>query len=210
MGLAISVGYLSDLERNDAEGAEWFRQSLEKLNAILEQNGLKPHLEPRFSGPIPPRADCSSFPYSFLHYLRRVYAHVVQDPNWRAEPLGNGRDPTEDAVLDEEYYMFSSHLLNHSDAEGYYVPQDFADVIFDDALPGGMLGSSQQLLRELVRVAPALNITLEGNELADDEARRINSVGESDEGLYREYIVWLALYEAAHASIKHNTLIVFG
>lgn len=210
MGLAISVGYLSDLEQNDAEGAAWFRGNLETLNAILKQNGLKPHEEHPSLAPISTRSDCASFPYSFLHYLRRVYAHAKRDPTWRAEPLEAGRVPTEDDVLDEEVFMFESHLLNHSDAEGYYVPQDFEDVIYDDAVPGGMTGSSQRLLRELIQAAPALGIMLENGKLSDAEAERINNVGESDEGLYRENTVWIALFEAARLSIKHNTLIVFS
>jgi hypothetical protein len=73
-----------------------------------------------------------------------------------------------------------------------------------------MIGSSQHLLRELIQVAPALNITLENGELSDAEALRINALGESDRGLYREYTVWIALFEAARLSIEHNTLIVLG
>jgi hypothetical protein len=210
MGLAISVGYLNDLERNDAEGAAWFRENLKKLSAILEQNGLPAHQESVDLPELGSRAACDSFPYSFLHYLRRVYAHAKRDSTWRAEPLEAGHDPTEDDVLDEEMFMFESHLLNHSDAEGYYVPQEFEDVIYADTVPGGMTGSSQHLLRELIRAASALGITLENGELSDAEAERINSVGESDTGLYRENTVWITMFEAARLSIKYNTLIVFS
>ncbi len=210
MGLAISVGYLNDLERNDAEGAAWFRENLKKLSTVLERNGSQAHREPVDSPELESRAACDSFPYSFLHYLRRVYAHAKRDSAWRAEPLEAGRNPTEDTVLDEEMFMFTSHLLNHSDAEGYYVPQEFEDVIYDDTVPGGMIGSSQHLLRELIRAAPALGIALEHGELSDAEAERINQVGESDVGLYRENTVWIALFEAARLSIQHNTLIVFS
>ncbi len=129
MGLSINIGYLADLEQNDAEGATWFKENLGQLNAILEQNGLRAHREARPPEPISTRADHVSFPYSFLQYLRRVYARSKRDSGWRAEPLEAGRNPTEDEVLDEEMFMFESHLLNHSDAEGYYVPQDFEDVI---------------------------------------------------------------------------------
>lgn len=210
MGLAISVGFLEDMLENDLEGAQWFRDNLAQLNRVLEQHNLQPHHEPERLPERASRAACLSFPYSFLHYLRRVYAHVVQNPNWRAEPLEKGEDPTKDSVLDEELYMFSSHLLCHSDAEGYYVPQDFRDVIFDDDIPGGMTGSSHQLMRELVMVAPALGITLENGELSDAEATRVNEVSASDQGLFIEYTVWILLFEAARLSIKHNTLIVFS
>jgi hypothetical protein len=210
MGLSISVGYLDDMERNDAEGAAWFKESLEQLNRALQEHDLKPHLEPERLEAVSSRSDCSGFPYSFLHYLRRVYAHVKRNPVWRAEALEVGQDPTEDCVLDEEMFMFDSHLLNHADHGGYYVPQVFEDVIYDDAVPGTMIGSSQQLLRELIQTAPALGIVLQNGELSDSEAARINQVGETDTGLHRENIVWIALYEAARLSIKHNTLIVFS
>jgi hypothetical protein len=210
MGLAIGVGHFSDLQKNDAEGAAWFRESLEGLNTVLQEHQLPAHQESMHPSQAESRAACDSFPYSFLHYLRRVYAHAKRDPAWRAEPLEVGQDPTEDEVLDEEMFMFESHLLNHSDAEGYYVPQDFEDVIYDDNVPGGMTGSSQHLLRELIQAAPALNITLENGELSDAEAERINKVGESDVGLYRENTVWITLFETARLSIRYNTLIVFS
>jgi hypothetical protein len=210
MGLAISVGHFSDLQENDAEGAAWFRENIEALNGVLQQHQLPAHQESVNVPEFESRAACDSFPYSFLHYLRRVYAHAKRDPAWRAEPLEAGQNPTEDDVLDEEMFMFESHLLNHSDAEGYYVPQDFEDTIYDDTVPGGMIGSSQHLLRELMQTAPALDITLEHGELSDAEAQRINQVGESDEALYRENTVWIALFEAARLSIKYNTLIVFS
>jgi hypothetical protein len=147
MSLAISIGYLSDVAKNHPESADRFEQDLTNLNAILEQHGLQPHQEPVRLEDIQMRATCGSFPYSFLHDVRRVYAHVMQNPNWHAEPLKNGKNPTKDFVLGREYAMFSRHLLCHSDTEGYDVPQDFTDVIVDDSgtIPGGMIGSSRRL-----------------------------------------------------------------
>src|SRR6202008_5022884 len=124
------------------------------------------------------RASLMSMPYSFIHYLRRAYAHRAADPAWMAAPLDEDEDPTDDPVLEEETEMLSSHLLCHSDAEGFYVPVDFDDVLFEEAedgeLPGGMLGSSYRLLDELVVVAPALGIRLDDGQLSDAEARRID------------------------------------
>jgi hypothetical protein len=208
MGLSISVGYLSDLEGHDDEGVAWFQDSLEALNRVLVANGLNPHVEPRFGTPILSRARLSSFSYRSLHYLRRVYAHVADDPNWSAEGLSEGVDPTKDPVLDDAYSHFTSHLICHSDAEGYYVPQDFEEVIFDEAVPGSMVGSSQRLLRELQRSAPALGIRLAEGQLSNLEVRRVNGVVQSQTNLATELMVWIALYEAARASVQHGTLIV--
>jgi hypothetical protein len=179
---------------------------------VLVRNGLQPHIEPRFTAPIVSRAQRSSFSYRSLHYLRRVYAHVAGDPNWRAEALREGVDPTKDPVLDDAYSHFNNHLICHSDAEGYYVPQDFEEVIFDDSdtVPGGMVGSSQRLLRELRSLAPALGIELLEGKLSDLEASRINAAIGFPSRLETELMVWIALYKAASASIQHGTLIVFN
>ena len=72
-----------------------------------------------------------------------------------------------------------------------------------------MLGSSQRLLEELVFVAPALGIRLDDGRLSDEEAERIDALIDEDDGLYREYVSWLLLYESARLSIEHRTAIVF-
>jgi hypothetical protein len=104
--------------------------------------------------------------------------------------------------------MLDSHLLCHSDCEGFYVPVEIGDPIFDDDLLGGMLGSSQALLRELVEVAPHIGVTLEGGRptpACEAELRDIEDSGP----FWRERLVWYTLFEAASLSIEHNTLIVF-
>jgi hypothetical protein len=50
------------------------------------------------------------------------------------------------------------HLIHHSDCEGYYVPVDFGQVIVDERLAGGYLGSSVRLLAETRRIAAALDL----------------------------------------------------
>lgn len=211
MGLAVSVGLLADLLQNDPEGAEWLVGSIAVVNRVLEDSGLPVHTEPRELVPVPTRSSIGGFPYSFIHYLRRAYAHGMADPSWRATPLPEDSDPSTDAVLEAETEQFSSHLLCHSDCEGYYVPIDFPEVLFDESgqLPGGMLGSSQRLMGELIAVAPALCIQLQNGELSDQEASRIDGVSCSGEGLSREYCSWLALYEAARISIAQKALIAF-
>jgi hypothetical protein len=213
MGLSICIGVLADLGEDDPESAEYFERGMAAANRLLEEAGHPPHVESR-EAPPPGRSDLDGFPYSFIHYLRRAYAHNVAEPGWRATPLPEGADPTDDEVLQAEGETFSSHLICHSDAEGYYVPVDFPDVLFapegEEDLPGFMLGSSQRLLGELVAVAPALGITLLNGQLGDAEAARINQLAEQEDGLSRELIAWIALYEAARLSIAHRTAIVFS
>lgn len=227
MGLAVCVGMLAELLEDDPESAEGFEEELAEVNRVLAAAGLPPHTEPRGPLELDSRASIDGFPYSFIHYLRRAYAHRVLSPDWVATPLADDVDPTADPKIQALLDGCESHLLCHSDAEGFYVPVDFDEVLFDgdggdeeeaegDAdieepagLPGGMLGSSQRLLEELVFVAPALGIRLDDGRLSDEEAERIDALIDEDDGLYREYVSWLLLYESARLSIEYRTAIVF-
>lgn len=212
MGLAVAVGVLADLLKNDTEGAEWLQEDLAAANRLLAAEGLPGHDEPTELPQLRSRASLRSFPYSFIHHLRRAYAHRRADAAWVATPAPESQEPSEDPLVQDELAMMTSHLVCHSDAEGFYVPIDFPHILLDEdgELPGGLLGSSQRLLQELVFVAPALGIALSNGELSDEEASRIDALlEEDDEGLYRELTTWLALYEAARLSIAHGTAIVF-
>lgn len=212
MGLAVAVGMLSDLIQDDEQGADCLRTSFANCNRLLVANGLPAHSEPEQAPPEASRCIIDGYPYSFLHYLRRVYAHVALDPNWKLQPVGQGEDPAEDPVVEEITERFESHLLCHSDAEGFYLPVDFLDVLFaddDTDVPGGMVGSSFQLMRELTAIAPNLGITLNGGELEDADAGRLNDVIENEKAFWVETCVWFSLFEAARLSLKYRTAICF-
>jgi hypothetical protein len=214
MGLAVETGMLADLFANDPEGAEWTRESLARVNDVLAENNLPQHNEPEHLPKMHNRAGTLSYPYSFLHHLRRVFARVTNDPDWMPKPTPDGDDPAEDPVLDEEMCLMSSHLLCHSDAEGFYLPIDFNDVIIDDKdqdrIPGVLLGSSYRLFEELVQIAPKLGIALDDGQLFDAEADKINKDAESEKGLWIEKTVWISLFEAARLSIEHKTAVCFA
>jgi len=214
MGLAIGVGALAYLLENDQEGAKWLEEGFAAANLLLEGERLPMHSEPRTFKTPALRTSIGSFPCSFIHYLRRAYAHRSANPSWMAHPVGHNVDPAADPLVDDELAMLCSHLICHSDAEGFYFPINFSDVLFaepeDSSLPGGMLGSSYRLLEELEVVAPALGIRLSDGRLSDNEAARINELACSGEGIYRELCSWLALYEAARLSIELKTAIVFS
>ena len=214
MGLCVSTGALAWLNENDAEGAEWTRESLAKVNEVLAEKGLPPHVEPEQLPAMKDRAGVLGYPYSFLHHLRRVYARVLNNPNWTPTPVSEGEDPASDSAVEEKLFEMSSHLLCHSDAEGFYLPIDFNDIIIDDKnqerIKGGLLGSSHRLMEELIVVAPKLGVKLDGSDLLDAEAERIKKESESEEGLWIEKTVWLSLFEAARLSIQHKTAICFS
>ena len=212
MGLAVTVGVLSDLLENDPEGAEWMEEDLAAANALLAVNELPAHVEPRDALPESSRCSYNSFSSSSLHYLRRVYAHVAKDPTWRASELAEGEDPIEDPVLGEVSNEMASHLVCHDDAEGFYLPIEFTEILLDDQgeLPGGMLGSTQRLMAELVTVAPVLKIELKGGELSNAELKRVTREVEKQAAFWIEKMVWLSLFEAARLSLKYKSAISFG
>jgi hypothetical protein len=206
MGLAISVGTLADFNKLDTEGADWIREKIAVVNRILQENGLPAFTEPETltarRGPSE-----TSFPYSFLHYLRRVYAYVREGmPLTSAQ---NGISAEDKELVMETSMMLESHLLCHSDAEGFYVPVDFADPLFDDKVPGAILGSSYALMRELAFVAPALQIDMKDGAPTDTALQRLRDIKDESTPYWREQIVWLTLYESARFSIAHETMIVF-
>lgn len=207
MGLAVGIGVLADLIIHDSEGADWTRQSIASLNAVLQRNGLPEHREPEsFPRPLHQLThSCTSFPYSFIHYLRRAFAHVREG---KPVPDDEQLRPEHETVVEDASTMFDSHLLCHSDCEGLYVPLEIGEPIFDDDVPGTMLGSSHALLRELIEVAPHIGVTLEDGRptaACEAELRAIEDSGP----LWRERLVWYTLFEAATLSIEHKTLIVF-
>jgi hypothetical protein len=211
MGLSIVVGIMSDVAETDEEAVEHYREEFARLNEVLAEQGLPQHSEPEKLPPVENRCSLDGFPYSFLHTVRRAYAHRIRDPQWIAEPRDD--DAADDPLVEEVTMEMESHLLCHSDAEGFYLPLDFASVVFDEdqeRITGGMLGSSYRLKEELEYVAPALGIKTSAGELADDEAQRINDLMEREGPLWIEQIVWLALYEAARLSIKHRAAICFN
>jgi hypothetical protein len=211
MGLSISVGYLAWLKKHDIdeEGVSWLRRNLVHVNRLLRANDLPEHIEPEELPELVDRG-LSGFPYSWLHYLRRAVAYARQAP---AEfgPLPKGQEASEDDRIDRELSVFmDSHLICHSDCGGFYVPIDFPEPLYDsDGLVGGILGSSQRALAEVLLAAPLLGIELEnGKPMKTD----VDTIREEDNAhpLWIERQVWLAMYEKFRLSIEHKTAVVFG
>lgn len=75
------------------------------------------------------------------------------------------------------------HLMLHSDAEGFYLPLEFPNVLFPDQsleIAGGMVGSSYGLLSECERIAAALEIPANLDETSDALWEAADSQGEGN------------------------------
>lgn len=205
MGLSISCGVLLDALDYDREYYEYLKGELEKINIILEHNHLNKFIEPEKIDEEY-NSNLDGFPYSYLHYLRRVYALYKRD-----EKIISIKELTDSDfnIIDDESSMFDSHLLCHSDCEGYYLPVDFEEVIFDESAVGGMIGSSYRLLDEIMPLAELIDIKLDSSKITKQSYDDI--VNDMDEHpFYRERLVWLTLYEACNYSIKNRCLINFN
>jgi hypothetical protein len=228
MGLALEVGYLADLLVHDEEGAASFREDLARLNDFLASEGLPAHREPEQCEVF----SCDMYGYAGLHYLRRIAAHL----ELRGElPPPGGEDASIDDVM-EEYYRLAGqdesglfgklfrrkprtrgydHLMMHSDAEGYYLPQDFPSVLFPPVvfhIAGCMVGSSARLQEECGRLAAALQVPLELDHEAEEIWQAADSQGQGDVHWQRygiESYVCLRLYHACQHSLTQHAAIVF-
>jgi len=185
-GLDIEVGIVADLKRNDPEGYQHLREEFQRLNQFLLDSGLEQHREPEdlleeqvFS--------CQMWGYSGLHRLRRLAAHLALGGPL-PDPVNS--DASKDPIV-ERYYALASgsqgflarllrnkqdklqfeHLMMHSDAEGYYLPQDFSSVLYPDEqmkIAGAMVGSAPRLLEECRRLAAAIKLPTDLDHESDE------------------------------------------
>jgi hypothetical protein len=212
MGLSVVVGIFAELAEVEPDDMEWCRENFAAINEVLAENGLSLHHEPESLPPLNNRSSLIGWPYSYIHYLRRIAAYVAEDPDWKARPFPEDQDPTEDLLVSKHCIGYN-HLICHSDCDGYYLPIDFDEVLDDYASgePGSVIGSSYRLREELIAVAPALGIVLsDDGELSDEEAARLDSISETDSPFIQELVIWLALYEAARLSIQYKTAVCFS
>ncbi len=226
MGLDLEVGILSDLRDNDAEGYGYYKSLFEKLEQFLSESGHSGFREPE-------QCDvwsCDMYGYSGLHYLRRVALSIDlrgKMPTPGTDELIRG---TEYNFLCEEYRQKPSrlkrlwgfgtartfsHLLYHSDCEGFYIPLDLASVLFPpDALqiPGCMIGSVQQLQRECGKLSAMLEIPSDLDPESEEVLTAPDYQGQS--GLrWRQYGVesftCIRLLKACSESLRSGAAIVF-
>jgi hypothetical protein len=231
MGLTLVVGALADLLEEDSEAAARLESQFDAVNKALVAAGLSPYTEPRSLAPER-RWSGDMYGYSGVHYLRRIAAYVASN---RSLPRPGDDGASDDPVLDAYFAVAEGrapslfgrmlgrpkpsrafdHLILHSDAEGYYLPIEFREVVFPDPgldVDGAMIGSSPMLLRECERLATVLgippNIVPESDELV--EAAESQGRGEGYLRYGQEVFACVQLREAARRSVEAGAAIVFS
>jgi hypothetical protein len=231
MGLTLVVGALAEAVEQDTENAARLDAQFAAVNQALAAAGLPAHTEPR-SLAADRRWSGDMYGYSGVHYLRRVAAYVASG---RSLPRPGDDGASDDPVLDAYFAVVDGrapslfgrmlgrprparafdHLIVHSDAEGYYLPLEFRDVIIPDEsleIDGGMIGSSPILLRECERLAKALGIPSDLTTESDELVEAAESQGEGDGYLRygQEVFACVQLREAARRSVETGAAIVFS
>jgi hypothetical protein len=225
LGLALCVGVPSEIRDSDPEYVSYLEQQVEAINGVLESFGLPPHREP-LDVEEERTFECEMHGYHGLHYLRRLAAHLALG---KELPPPGDEGVAGDSVLNDYYRIFDAsiargeaagmpyqHLIVHSDAEGYYLPVEFDDVIIPDPsleIAGGMFGSSHALLRECRELARVLELPEDIS--VEDEAvwQAAEAQGEGVEKWERygiESYTCLALLKACEASVETGAAVVFA
>ncbi len=155
--------------------------------------------------------------YTGLHCLRRAAAWL--ESRNELPPTPGDIHAADDPVLRRHYEGLSSarfdHLINHSDAEGYYLPIDFPRVLVPGhelGVLGGMLGSSVRLLAECRKIAEALGIPGDLTETSKELWEAADRQGESDipwERFGIESFSCVCLMKGCEQSIAHGAALVF-
>ncbi|HEV7935705.1 MAG TPA: hypothetical protein VGP70_25740 [Actinomadura sp.] len=234
MGLNVVVGVFSEFDEDESqEFAEDFAVVRRELAAV----GFPDWQEPELGEDEVVVQDM--YGYSGLHHLRRVAAHLAASGEM---PASAGEDPERDPVLMAAYQngpvrflatggtsvehngpagsagglnggrRAFDHLIQHSDADGYYVPVDFVPVLRGDDLLGGYLGSSQRLLEECLLIAEALDLSIDLDPESDEVQRAVDGEVEEPATWQRHGIAsytCLQLIGAAWHSIRTGAAIAF-
>jgi hypothetical protein len=238
MGLTVVVGLYA---RNLAEGEddkEILDEPFNQLNELLIENGMPSHSEPR-SIPNDEYFEAGMWGYNGVHALRRLAAHLsIKGQLPRPAEYGAYSD---DPVYVEfnhihEQYLESplskgfiglfrkkmapppyQHLVMHSDAEGFYVPRSFDEVMVDWTQPqrpglGMMVGSTEKLLEECEALAKSLNLPRDFDPESGEFLELLESppaTGEPWQILAVEAHTVANLASAARASIRLGAVIQF-
>jgi hypothetical protein len=151
MGLTVAVGLYAQ-NFAEVDDKEFLDEAFVQLNEVLTEQGMEPHTEPRA---IPHHAyfESEMWGYGGLHALRRVAAYLtlkgelplpVEYPKYTEDPVYLEFNEKHDSFIRNPLSagflgMFRKplpvppfqHLMMHSDAEGFYIPQAFDLVLAD-------------------------------------------------------------------------------
>jgi hypothetical protein len=223
MGLDIWVGTLGS-PGEDEEIEELERQQFASINSALRGAGLPTYFEPENAS-------------GDRHWYGRIGRwHHIQTIRWVAASVAlTGERPSDQSGADgpealrryERNLVHSGglikhldsrmarrsfdHLICHADTEGFYVPVDFENVIYDHKV--GLLGSSYRLVAECDVLARYLEIP---PDIPEDPDKLNKAIGDAEHAteLWQQFgdATWACqqLRIGARQSIRLGAALVFG
>jgi len=214
LGLDLRVGVLAD--PNEADSYAHYKVQFEILNKALRAKGIGEHVEPEKLDDI---FTCD-MSHNAVHCLRRVAAYLALG---KPIPPPCSGDATEDPILSlfysdqvrKEERLKYQHLIDHSDAEGFYVPLDFERPLDTSFVSpdSWMLGSTQRLRAECSELAHALNMPLGMHHDSEDLWLAAEAQGRGPlrwQQYAIETFACLRLLAACDASLRTKAAIVFA
>jgi hypothetical protein len=138
-----------------------------------------------------------TLPNGALHLLQRVF--VLDRYQESVTPAGSSPTTRDYDLIQDAAYDLDSHLLCRSDRQGLYMPIGFQDPIFDERLPGGILGSVMGLRAELSIIAPYIGIEPCRNDAEDQP---------EDHPFAREQQAWSMIDEAIRRSLESGAVLI--
>jgi hypothetical protein len=214
LGLDVKVGVLAG--SNEDENYALYKAEFEILNKVLRAEGVSEHVEPEELADI---FTCDMSHHAF-HCLRRVAAYLALGKPIPPPCSGNA---TEDPILSLDYWdqlrkderLKYQHLIDHSDAEGFYVPVDFERPLDTSsvAADGVLFGSTQRLRAECMDLAHALDMPLAMHYDSEElwMAAEVQGQGPLRWQQYAiETFACLRLLAACDASLRTKAAIVFA
>ena len=234
MGLTLAVGLYAKNLAEDEDSAEYLDEPFVQLNEVLVENGMAPHSEPR-AIPNGEYFEAEMWGYGGVHALRRLAAYIsikgelpkpMEYGAWNDDPVYLRFNQSHEQYIENSTKTgFLSSLrkklprpsYQHSDAEGFYVPQTFDEVIVDWSDPqrpglGMMIGSSAKLLEECEALAKLLKLPSDFDPDSDEFLELVGSppeFGEPWQILAVEAHTVANLTNAARASLKLGSTIQF-
>lgn len=206
--MSLSIGLVRKF--SDEVISNLFTQDLISINQVLQAHSLPHHIEPVatvIEGDILPWISCA---YSQIHDLRYITAKFIENPTWLPDISQQKNREISQELYNKILQDKHSHFLYHSDVFGYYVPIDFETFIVDEKIRGGLVGSSNHLLKELEELAEKLNFNL-GEYTPDfkqlSQQRRDELENDS---LKDPKWLLLCLYNIALASVRYGSAIYFN
>lgn len=201
---------------NDEEFEKWYKPLINQMSEFIAQHQVGNTAVALALGTTKDDEDFVERigHYSGVQLLRSYAAHIAVHGK---PPEEEGRESI-NTELDEMYegkrpFAPFDHLINHSDAEGFYVPVDFKEpFVFQARTYDGegtwdcYVGSSQRLLHELDELNKHLKMPGDYGDLGGFEP--LSKV--VDERPYgAECWVWAVLHWFARASVERNLLLEF-